>query len=57
MLEQQKENDLYTCNFCGKKYTLDDTILTKGNHFLCSMDCVLAYQNLWDSEPVRNGSA
>ena len=51
MLSQQKVNsNTYICNLCGKHYTLEDMIQTKGNHFMCSMKCILEYSLLYDIE-------
>jgi hypothetical protein len=33
----------YKCNYCGDIFTEEYAWLKKGNIYLCSMDCVLAY--------------
>jgi hypothetical protein len=55
--KQSNDQGLYTCNFCGKQYTLDEAERAKGNHFLCSANCVIAYQAKWDYESNRDGNA
>jgi hypothetical protein len=45
VLEQKKQNDKYVCNWCGKVYDIRDATLAKGNHFMCSMQCVLEYED------------
>jgi len=40
---RQVNEEVYTCNQCGKDYSIRDAIITKGNTYFCGMKCVMDY--------------
>ncbi len=40
----------YVCNFCGRIYDAIEAYHLRGNYYLCSKECVLEYDKLYNPE-------
>jgi hypothetical protein len=45
MLQEIIIDGKYKCNTCGRLYAQDEADISKGNHYFCSMKCVLEWDH------------
>jgi len=45
LIEHKLSNGDHVCNFCGHPYTDKEALIKKGNHFFCSKECILTYDD------------